>query len=33
MIICPGADGGILGEARLDNVKALLDAVKKYGTY
>lgn len=33
MMICPDADGGISGDARPENVKALLEAVKKYGTY
>ena len=33
MMIYPGADGGISGEAKPENVKALIDAVKKYGTY
>jgi len=32
-MICPGADGRILGEARPDNVKALIEALKKCGTY
>jgi hypothetical protein len=27
------ADGGISGDARPENVKALIEAVKKYGTY
>jgi len=33
MMIYPGVDGGISGDARPENVKALLDAVKKHGTY
>ena len=33
MMMYPGADGGISGDARPENVKALLDAVKKYGKY
>ena len=33
MMIYPGADGGISGEARPENVKALFEAVKKYGEY
>lgn len=33
MMIYPGADGGISGDARPENVKALIEAVKKYGTY
>ena len=33
MMIYPGADGGISGEARPENVQALVGAVKKYGTY
>ncbi|MDD4484467.1 MAG: hypothetical protein PHD55_08885 [Methanoregula sp.] len=33
MMIYPGADGGISGDARPENVKALIDAVKKYGKY
>ncbi|MFA7695337.1 MAG: uroporphyrinogen decarboxylase family protein [Methanoregula sp.] len=33
MMIYPGADGGISGDARPENVQALINAVKKYGTY
>ncbi|MGA2162043.1 MAG: hypothetical protein ABSG28_07615 [Methanoregula sp.] len=33
MLIYPGADGGIPGEARPENVKALIEAAKKSGTY
>ncbi|MDD1702922.1 MAG: hypothetical protein LUQ31_08100, partial [Methanoregula sp.] len=33
MMIYPGVDGGISGDARPENVKALIEAVKKYGTY
>jgi len=33
MMIYPGADGGISGDARPENVKALIEAVKKYGKY
>lgn len=33
LMIYPGVDGGISGEARPENVKAVIDAVKKYGTY
>jgi Uroporphyrinogen-III decarboxylase len=33
MRIYPGADGGISGDARPENVKALIEAVKKYGKY
>ncbi len=33
MMIYPGADGGIPDEARLENAKALIEAVKKYGKY
>jgi len=33
MMIYPGVDGGISGDARPENVKALFEAVKKYGTY
>jgi len=33
MMIYPGADGGISGDARPENVKALVEAVKKYGKY
>ena len=33
MMIYPGVDGGIPGEVRPENVKALFEAVKKYGTY
>ena len=31
--IYPGADGGIPGEARPENVSALIEAVKKYVKY
>ena len=33
MMIYPGVDGGISGDARPENVQALIGAVKKYGTY
>ncbi|MBP2134229.1 uroporphyrinogen-III decarboxylase [Methanomicrobium sp. W14] len=33
MIVFPGVDGGISGNAKPENVKALIEAVKKYGTY
>lgn len=33
MMIYPGADGGISGDARPENVKALIKAVKNYGKY
>ena len=33
MMIYPGVDGGISGDARPEHVKALFEAVKKYGTY
>ncbi|MDK2975444.1 MAG: hypothetical protein PWP08_1815 [Methanofollis sp.] len=33
MMIYPGVDGGISGDARPENVRAVIDAVKKYGTY
>lgn len=33
MMIYSGADGGISGDARPENVKALVVAVKKYGKY
>jgi uroporphyrinogen-III decarboxylase len=33
MMIYPGVDGGISGDARPENVQALIQAVKKYGTY
>ncbi len=31
MMICPGADCGISGEAKPENMKALIEAVKKCG--
>ncbi|WP_048149271.1 uroporphyrinogen decarboxylase family protein [Methanolacinia paynteri] len=33
MMIYPGVDGGISGDARPENVQAMIKAVKKYGTY
>lgn len=33
MMIYPGVDGGISGDARPENVQALIQAVKKYGAY
>jgi len=33
MMIGPGADGGILGEARPENVGAMVVAGKGYGRY
>lgn len=33
LMIYPGVDGGISGDAKPENVHAVLDAVKKYGTY
>ncbi|MBP2134227.1 uroporphyrinogen-III decarboxylase [Methanomicrobium sp. W14] len=33
MIITPGVDGGISGDAKPENVKALVEAVHKYGKY
>ncbi|MDE4908155.1 hypothetical protein L0665_05975 [Methanogenium marinum] len=33
LLIFPGVDGGISGEAKPENVRAVIDAVKKYGTY
>ncbi|WAI02175.1 uroporphyrinogen decarboxylase family protein [Methanogenium organophilum] len=33
LMIYPGVDGGISGDAKPENVRAVLDAVKKYGTY
>ncbi|AAB91225.1 uroporphyrinogen decarboxylase family protein [Archaeoglobus fulgidus] len=33
MMIWPGVDGGISRDARPENVKAVIEAVKKYGTY
>ncbi|MBP2134222.1 uroporphyrinogen-III decarboxylase [Methanomicrobium sp. W14] len=33
MIVTPGVDGGISGSAKPENVKALVDAVIKYGGY
>ena len=33
LMIYPGVDGGISGDAKPENVQAVLDAVKKYGTY
>ena len=33
IMIYPGADGGIPGDARPENVKTLIEAVKKYGEY
>jgi methoxylated aromatic compound---corrinoid protein Co-methyltransferase len=33
MMIYPGVDGGIYGDAKPENVRAVVDAVKKYGTY
>lgn len=33
MMIYPGVDGGISGDARPENVQAVIRAVKKYGTY
>ncbi|MDD3977370.1 MAG: uroporphyrinogen decarboxylase family protein [Methanomicrobium sp.] len=33
MMIYPGVDGGISGDAKPENVKAVIEAVKKYGTY
>ncbi|MEM2572301.1 MAG: uroporphyrinogen decarboxylase family protein [Archaeoglobaceae archaeon] len=33
MMIWPGVDGGISRDAKPENVKAMIDAVKKYGKY
>lgn len=33
MMIWPGVDGGLSRDARPENVKAMVEAVKKYGTY
>jgi uroporphyrinogen-III decarboxylase len=33
MMVYPGLDGGISGEAKPENVHAVVEAVKKYGTY
>jgi len=33
MMIYPGVDGGISRDAKPENVKAVIDAVKKYGVY
>jgi len=33
MMIYPGVDGGISGKAKPENVQAVVEAVKKYGTY
>ena len=33
MMIYPGADGGISGDAKPENVQALIQAVKNYGIY
>ncbi|MFZ1898717.1 hypothetical protein [Methanoregula sp.] len=33
MMIYPGADGRISGEAKPENVRAVFEAVKKYGKY
>jgi len=33
LMIYPGVDGGISGDAKPENVQAVLKAVKKYGTY
>jgi uroporphyrinogen-III decarboxylase len=33
MMVYPGVDGGISRDARPENVKAVIEAVKKYGRY